>query len=108
MQRSELVMREKQFTVEVPVTQLYADMEAFSQEKVLIQGIADCAFLEDGQLVVVDYKTDRLESDAQFTEKYAGQVRVYKDALSRCTGYTVKQTLLYSFYLSREIEVPFV
>ena len=108
MRNSPLVMREKQFTIEVPVTQLYADMEAFSDEKVLIQGIADCAFLEDGQLVVVDYKTDRLESDAQFIEKYAGQVRVYKDALSRCTGYTVKETLLYSFYLSREIEVPFV
>ena len=107
MLKSPLLMREKQFTVEVPVTQLYEGMEAFTEEKVLIQGIADCAFLEDGKLVVVDYKTDRLSSPAQFTEKYAGQVRVYKEALCLCTGYEVKQTLLYSFYLSREIEVPF-
>ena len=107
MLQSELLMREKQFTVEVPVTRLYAGMEDFADEKVLIQGIADCAFLEDGKLVVVDYKTDRLETEAQFTEKYAGQVRIYKEALEQCTGYEVKQTLLYSFYLSREINVPF-
>ena len=106
MLQSETLMREKQFTVEVPVTRLYEGMEAFPDEKVLIQGIADCAFLEDGKLVVVDYKTDRLEQEAQFTEKYAGQVRIYRDALESCTGFKVKQTLLYSFYLSKEIEVP--
>ncbi len=105
MLQSELLMREKQFTVEVPVTRLYAGMEAFANEKVLIQGIADCAFLENGQLVVVDYKTDRLESEAQFIEKYAGQVRIYKEALEQCTGYEVKQTLLYAFRLSKEIDV---
>ena len=105
MLQSSLLMREKQFTVEVPVTRLYAGMEAFSDEKVLIQGIADCAFLEDGKLVVVDYKTDRLQTEAQFIQKYAGQVRIYQEALQQCTGYDVKQTLLYSFYLSKEIEV---
>ncbi len=108
MMGSELLLREKQFTVEVPVTRLYAGMEAFADEKVLIQGIADCAFLEDGKLVVVDYKTDRLQTAEAFAEKYAGQVRIYKEALEQCTGYEVKQTLLYSFYLSREIEVPAV
>ena len=107
MLQSELVMREKQFTVEVPVTRLYPEMEAFADEKVLIQGIADCAFLENGKLVVVDYKTDRLEYEAQFTEKYAEQVRIYKEALEQCTPYEVSQTLLYSFYLSKEIVVPF-
>ena len=105
MQKSPLVMREKKFTVEVPVQRLYPEMTAFPDETMLIQGIADCAFLEDGALVVVDYKTDRLETDAQFVEKYAGQVGIYKMALSLCTDYRVKETLLYAFHLHRAISV---
>ena len=105
MQNSPLVMREKKFTVEVPVQRLYPEMTGFPDETMLIQGIADCAFLEDGALVVVDYKTDRLETDAQFIEKYAGQVGIYKMALSLCTDYPVKETVLYAFHLHRAIVV---
>ncbi len=80
-------------------------MTGFPDEKVMIQGIADCAFLEDGALVVVDYKTDRLDREEQFAEKYAGQVRLYKTALSLCTAYRVRETVLYSFHLHRAIPV---
>ena len=105
MRQSPLVMREKKFTVELPVAALYPEMAAFPQEKVMIQGIADCAFLENGALVVVDYKTDRLATDEQFVEKYAGQVGIYKTALALCTDYPVAQTLLYAFHLNRAILV---
>jgi ATP-dependent helicase/nuclease subunit A len=98
-------MREKKFTVEVPISEVYEGVEEFSDEKIMIQGIADCAFLEDGRLVVVDYKTDRLESEELFKEKYTSQVLIYKKALSMSTGYEVKETLLYSFYLGKEIRV---
>ena len=105
MRQSPLIMREKKFTVALPVQALYPEMAAYPNENVLIQGIADCAFLENGALVVVDYKTDRLETDAQFIEKYAGQVRLYKSALSLCTDYPVRETVLYSFHLNRAIPV---
>ena len=105
MMESPLLLREKKFTIEVPVALLYPSLDAFPEEKVMIQGIADCAFLENGRLVVVDYKTDRLESDDAFREKYASQVRVYRHALSLCTDYEVSQTLLYSFYLGRTVAV---
>ncbi len=103
--RSPLVMREKKFTVEVPISEVYEGVEEFSDEKIMIQGIADCAFLEDGKLVVVDYKTDRLESEELFREKYSSQVLIYKKALTMSTGYEVKETLLYSFHLGKEIKV---
>ncbi len=103
--KSPLVMREKKFTVEVPISEVYDGVEEFSDEKIMIQGIADCAFLEDGRLVVVDYKTDRLESEELFREKYTSQVLIYKKALSMSTGYEVKETLLYSFHLGKEIGV---
>ena len=102
---SELVMREKKFTIEVPISEIYPETQDITDEKMMIQGIADCAFLEDGELVVVDYKTDRLDSEELFCEKYSSQVTLYKKALSLCTDYNVKQTLLYSFHLSKQIEV---
>ena len=102
---SSLVMREKKFTVEVPVSDVYEGMEKYADEMIMIQGIADCAFLEDGKLVVVDYKTDRLPTEEMFREKYASQVLIYKKALKMATGYDVKETLLYSFHLGKEIKV---
>ncbi len=105
IRRSELVMREKKFTLEVPVSEVYPELSDFSAEKMMIQGIADCAFLEDGELVVVDYKTDALKNETDFIVKYASQVLLYKKALRECTGYNVKSAVLYSFYLGKEIEV---
>lgn len=103
---SPLVMREKKFTIEVPVSEIYPEaLEAADGEMMMIQGIADCAFLEDGELVVVDYKTDKLQTEEEFAEKYSSQVLLYKRALQECTGYKVKETLLYSFHLGKEIRV---
>ncbi len=103
--KSSLVMREKKFTVEVPISEVYEGVEEFADEKIMIQGIADCAFLEEGRLVVVDYKTDRLDSEELFREKYSSQVLIYKRALTMSTGYEAKETLLYSFHLGKEIKV---
>lgn len=105
IKRSPLVMREKKFTLEVPVGEVYPELSDFSGEKMMIQGIADCAFLEDGELVVVDYKTDSLNNETDFVVKYASQVILYKKSLSECTGYNVKSAVLYSFHLGKEIEV---
>ena len=102
---SDCVMREKKFTVEVPINEVYEGTDEFSDEKVMIQGIADCAFVEKGELVVVDYKTDRLKTEEEFIEKYSSQVKLYQKALSLCTDYTVKETVLYSFYLGKAIIV---
>lgn len=102
---SPLVMREKKFTIEVPISDLYDGFDDFGSEMMMIQGIADCAFLENGELVVVDYKTDHIASEELFKEKYTAQVMLYKRALAVCTGYNVSKTLLYSFHLGREIEI---
>ncbi len=102
---SDLVMREKKFTIEIPISELYPETDAITDEKMMIQGIADCAFLENGKLIVVDYKTDRLSDEELFKEKYTSQVSLYKKALTLCTDYEVSQTLLYSFYLGKEIEI---
>ena len=103
--KSDVVMREKKFTVSVPIYEVYPELSDFSDETVVIQGIADCAFLENGRLVVVDYKTDNLPTEEDFISKYKEQVSVYKKALSVCTDYEVGETYLYSFRLGKEIKV---
>lgn len=102
---SETVFREKRFIIEVPINEIYENVDDFSEEKVLVQGACDCAFEENGELVVIDYKTDRIDTEEEFIEKYSSQLMLYKRALELCTGMKVSQTLIYSFYLSREIEI---
>ncbi len=80
--------------------------EPLSSEKVLIQGIVDCAFEENGHLVVVDYKTDRVLDPAQLTDRYRSQILTYCRALTSCTGTPVKEAYLYSFALDTEVPVP--
>ncbi len=74
------------------------------EEKPFIQGIADMFFVEDGEIVLVDYKTNTHTTAELLTEEYKGQLEIYARALSESTGMRVKQKLLYSFELG-EVEV---
>ncbi len=51
----------------------------------LLQGVLDACFLEDGAWVLVDYKTDRDEAEA-LRQKYTDQMRWYSRALREITG----------------------
>lgn len=62
----------------------------------LLQGVIDCAFLEDGAWVLVDYKTDRIEDEDAFIQRYQLQIDWYAKALERITGLPVKEKYLYS------------
>ncbi len=72
----------------------------------MIQGIADCVLEEDGALVIIDYKTDRVRDPAELAGRYAGQLRIYRSALAETLGMPVKACLLYAFALGREVEIP--
>ena len=72
------------------------------QNPVLVQGISDCVFEESGELVVVDYKTDKVENENELLERYRQQLMFYKSAVSKTLKKPVKQVVLYSFYLNKE------
>ena len=98
IRKSALIMREKRVTVAVPAGRLYPELpESVSDEKVVIQGFVDCAFEEDGELVIVDYKTDRSADAQQLRDRYSTQLKMYEYALEQCTGKKIKGTLIYSF-----------
>lgn len=97
IKNSPLLLREKQVTVGIRACELYPDLDVPCDETVLIQGYVDCAFVEDGELVIVDYKTDRGVTMQQLCERYRTQLKMYEYALSECTGMAVRGTLIYSF-----------
>ena len=70
-----------------------------------IQGIADMYFAENGEIVLVDYKTNRNTTAQRLTEEYKGQLKIYKKALEEMTGMRVKECWLYSFSLGQCIRV---
>ena len=77
-----------------------------SSEDIYIQGIVDCYFEEDGQIVLVDYKTDYVEKDVSaLIDRYRGQLSMYKEAIENITGKKVKESFIYSFNLNREVKV---
>ena len=61
----------------------------------LVQGVIDCCFEEDGQWVLVDYKTDSPRDVQAVLDKHRPQLNVYADALLRITGMEVKERILY-------------
>lgn len=71
-------------------------------DKILVQGIADCVFEESGQLVLVDYKTDRVKDENELLERYKKQLTFYKYAIEKTLKMPVKEVMLYSFCLEKE------
>ena len=97
------VYRETQFVVGIPAKKLYKETK--SEELILLQGVIDVYFKEEGKLVLLDYKTDAVfegEEDRLIT-RYKKQFELYKMALEQMTGEIVEEMILYSFGLGKEI-----
>ena len=97
--------REQPFVISVLANQIKEEYD--SREEILIQGIMDAYFEEEGELVLVDYKTDKVWNNKIETlvEKYQVQLRYYREALERVTGKKVKETYIYSLQMGKAVEV---
>ena len=73
------------------------------EETVLVQGIIDAYFEEEGELVLVDYKTDAVEKEHDLIDRYKVQLDLYERALTQITGKKVKEKLIYSVSLRKTI-----
>ena len=100
-----LAQCEQPFVIGIPAKDLFED-ESKGEDNILIQGIIDLFFEEDDGIVLVDYKTDRVtkkDGEALLIERYSKQLELYKIALERMTGKKVKEKIIYSFGLGKEI-----
>ncbi len=95
------LFRERPFVLGVPASGIRKGFDP--QETVLVQGIIDAYFIEEGQITVLDYKTDRVDRIEELAEKYHAQLDYYALALERLTGLEVRERIIYSFCLGEEI-----
>lgn len=104
LQSGENVLREFKFSILDDGSAYGAGLEG---EKILLQGVVDCALLEPDGIVVVDFKTDRVTEQtlAAAVERYRPQVDAYAQALSRIYEAKVKSSMLYFFHLGRFVEL---
>ena len=98
---SKRVERELPFSMLFDGNRVYPDVE--KGERLFLQGIIDTAFVEDGQWVLVDYKTDRVKSGDELIRRYKIQMDLYKEALETLTDMSVKASYIYSFRLHEAV-----
>jgi len=95
LQKATVLHREQSFETELDT----------ALGRMLVQGIVDCYFEEGDELVVVDYKTDRVKTASELKERYQVQLDSYAQALERLTGKRVKEKLIWAARLAEIVEV---
>lgn len=76
-------------------------------DRVLLQGVVDCALLEPDGITVIDFKTDYVteETIPSVVSRYISQIQTYADALQRIYEQPVKARYLYLFHLDKLVAV---
>ncbi len=89
--------REFKFSLLCPAEKLFPGGEG---ESVLLQGVIDCMIEENGEITIIDYKTDRVRGDETLerARSYAKQLEAYAYAAQRMTGRPVRECVLYFLY----------
>lgn len=100
------VYKEYEFAFFKKAGDLYADVpENAKDEDIVVQGKLDCAFVKNGNAVLIDYKSDAETDEERYRERYSTQIEIYTEAIERCMGFCVKERYLYSFKLKKFIEI---
>jgi ATP-dependent helicase/nuclease subunit A len=98
--------KERAFVMGDTPKTFFPDLDAEdTKQMVLVQGIIDVFFKEEDGIVLLDYKTDRVDSSEELVVRYAAQMKLYADAIMRTQGMPVKEMYLYSFALGECIPV---
>ena len=99
------LFREQPFMMGRDISQIYPDKGYTQGEIILVQGIIDAFFEEEGKIILVDYKTDRITSLEKLAQRYKEQIMQYADALKSLKNKEVSEQILYSFCLGDTIDL---
>lgn len=103
MNQAKEIQREKPFYITLPAKEVYQEESA---ESILVQGIIDLYYInKENELILVDYKTDFVQTEMELVNKYEKQLVLYKRALEESLGKEVNHIYIYSTFLEKEIEV---
>ena len=76
-------------------------------EKILLQGVVDCALVETDGISIVDFKTDRVYDGEEevVANRYRGQIDTYAKALERIFEKQIKAKYLYLFHINKLLKL---
>ena len=93
--------REYKFTVNIPASLVSDGLEGeLAGTPVVLEGAVDLLIVDDSGIIVVDYKTDRVDDIDRLKDMYSKQLYLYKNAIEQIFKKPVKRCLIYSVYLS--------
>ncbi len=97
--------REQPFMISFKTADIFKDSEN-DEGQTIVQGVIDVFFEEDGKIILVDYKTDKVKEGDEhiLAERYGIQFDYYSMALERLTGKKVTERYIYSVALSKAIK----
>ncbi|MBE5957638.1 MAG: helicase-exonuclease AddAB subunit AddA [Lachnospiraceae bacterium] len=98
-----LLFRERGFLMGIPANEIKALGLPDVEEVILVQGIIDVCFVEDGNYIIADYKTDKVSRMEQLVEKYQPQLDSYQYAINKLDNINVSEKIIYSVTLGDEI-----
>lgn len=103
MKNAKDVQRERPFYINIPAKEIYnKDIE----EDILVQGIIDLYYItNENNIVLVDYKTDRINKEEELIERYKIQLDIYKRAIEKSLNRRVEKVYIYSTHLGKEIKI---
>ncbi len=103
IRKAKAIYKEKPFYININASEIYGEK---IDENILVQGIIDLYFIdEEDKLVLVDYKTDRVESLEELIPKYKTQLDLYKQALEEALDRKVDEVYIYSVYKGKSIDI---
>lgn len=72
-------------------------------ERILLQGVVDCAIIETDGITIVDFKTDYVTDETlpQVVQRYMAQIQTYAEAMQRIYELPVKEKALYFFCIDK-------
>ena len=104
IREKENVLREFKFSLLVDSC---LDVENGSDDQILLQGVVDCAIIDEDGIIILDFKSDRITESTLdgAVERYGEQVKAYAKALSRIYQLPVKSAQLYFFQLNKFVAI---
>jgi ATP-dependent helicase/nuclease subunit A len=101
------LQREVPFTLALPAEEFYPEAVNIAGEIIILQGTIDCIFKEGEEYVLVDYKSDKVNSGDinVLRERYRLQMELYAQAVRTIFAQPIKEKILYSFSLQEYISV---
>lgn len=96
--------KEYRFLTKVKAKEICEDVTDDNEYSV-VQGVADCIIENEYDIIIIDFKTDKIKDESVLKSRYDRQLDLYANALSKIFDKPVSKKIIYSFYMRKCIEL---